>query len=69
MNKGTVRWFNPVKGYGFIMPEDGTRDVFIHISTVESAGVSSLKEGQAVEYDLTSDDRGRSSAGNLHIVS
>lgn len=68
MKKGTVKWFNPVKGYGFITPEDGSKDVFIHISAVESAGISGLQEGQTVEYDLVRDKRGRNSAGNLRLV-
>lgn len=68
MKKGTVKWFNPVKGYGFIAPEDGSKDVFIHISALESAGISGLQEGQAVEYDLVRDKRGRNSAGNLRLV-
>ena len=52
MEKGTVKWFNPTKGYGFIRPSTGDKDVFVHISAVERAGLSSLNEGQTVEYEL-----------------
>lgn len=61
---GTVKWFNPTKGYGFIQPQDGGRDVFVHISAVERAGLSSLNEGQRVEYEIVS-SRGKESADNL----
>jgi cold shock protein len=61
---GTVKWFNPTKGYGFIQPQDGGRDVFVHISAVERAGLSSLNEGQTVEYEIVS-SRGKESADNL----
>jgi CspA family cold shock protein len=61
---GTVKWFNPTKGYGFIQPQDGGRDVFVHISAVERAGLSSLNEGQRVEYEIVS-SRGKESAENL----
>ena len=64
MATGTVKWFNPTKGYGFIQPQDGGRDVFVHISAVERAGLSSLNEGQAVEYEVVS-NRGKESAENL----
>jgi CspA family cold shock protein len=64
MPKGTVKWFNSTKGYGFIQPQGGGKDVFVHISAVEKAGLSSLNEGQAIEYDEVS-DRGKTSAGNL----
>jgi CspA family cold shock protein len=64
MATGTVKWFNPTKGYGFIQPQDGGRDVFVHISAVERAGLSSLNEGQVVEYELVS-NRGKQSAENL----
>jgi CspA family cold shock protein len=66
MATGTVKWFNPAKGYGFIQPQGGGKDVFVHISAVERAGLSSLNEGQAVEFDLVS-DRGKTSAGNLRV--
>jgi CspA family cold shock protein len=65
MATGTVKWFNPQKGYGFIQPSDGGRDVFVHISAVEQAGLSTLVEGQKVSYDVVTTDRGRTAAGNL----
>jgi CspA family cold shock protein len=64
MPNGTVKWFNTTKGYGFIQPEDGGKDVFVHISAVERAGLNGLNEGQAVSYDLT-DERGKTAAVNL----
>jgi cold shock protein len=64
MATGTVKWFNPTKGYGFIEPEDGGNDVFVHISAVEKAGMSTLHEGQRVSYELQ-EDKGRASASNL----
>lgn len=64
MATGTVKWFNPTKGYGFIQPQDGGRDVFVHISAVERAGLSSLNEGQTIEYQLVS-NRGKEAAENL----
>jgi CspA family cold shock protein len=64
MATGTVKWFNPTKGYGFIQPQGGGRDVFVHISAVERAGLSSLNEGQTVEYEIVS-NRGKESAENL----
>jgi CspA family cold shock protein len=66
MATGTVKWFNPTKGYGFIQPQDGGRDVFVHISAVERAGLSSLNEGQRVEYQIVS-NRGKESADNLKV--
>jgi len=66
MATGTVKWFNPTKGYGFIQPSDGGRDVFVHISAVERAGFSSLNEGQAIEYQVES-NRGKESAVDLKI--
>jgi CspA family cold shock protein len=68
MPKGTVKWFNPTKGYGFIQPTGGGsgKDVFVHISAVERAGLSTLNEGQAVEYEEIS-NRGRMSAENLRV--
>ncbi len=65
MAVGTVKWFNPVKGYGFIEPEDGGKDAFVHISAVESAGLSTLREGQKVEYELISGKNGKSAAENI----
>ena len=64
MATGTVKWFNPTKGYGFIQPQDGSKDVFVHISAVERAGLSSLNEGQVVEYELVSNS-GKQAAENL----
>jgi cold shock protein len=64
MARGTVKWFNSQKGYGFIQPTDGGRDVFVHISAVERAGLSSLNEGQQIEFEIE-DNRGKSSAVNL----
>jgi small subunit ribosomal protein S21 len=64
MATGTVKWFNPTKGYGFIQPQGGGRDVFVHISAVERAGLSSLNEGQTVDYEVVS-NRGKESADNL----
>jgi cold shock protein len=66
MAAGTVKWFNPTKGYGFIQPSGGGRDVFVHISAVERAGLNSLNEGQAVEFEIES-NRGKESAVNLKI--
>ena len=69
MPKGTVKWFNNTKGYGFIEPEGGGKDVFVHISAVEQAGMSSLNEGQKVSFDVTTDPRrGKTSATNLRAV-
>ncbi len=67
MTIGTVKWFNPTKGYGFIEPEDGSKDAFVHISAVEKAGLSSLTEGQKVEYELVPGQNGKSSAENLVV--
>jgi CspA family cold shock protein len=68
MTTGTVKWFNPAKGFGFIQPEDGSNDAFVHISAVERAGLSTLNEGQKVSYDLQAGQNGKSSAENLTIV-
>ncbi|MBM3503900.1 MAG: cold-shock protein [Alphaproteobacteria bacterium] len=64
MPVGTVKWFNPAKGFGFIQPSDGGKDVFVHISAVERAGMGSLNEGQKVSYEITT-ERGKSAATNL----
>ena len=66
MASGTVKWFNGQKGYGFIQPDTGGKDVFVHISAVEKAGLSGLPDGVKVAYDIIS-DRGRESAGNLRL--
>jgi CspA family cold shock protein len=66
MATGTVKWFNSQKGFGFIQPSDGGKDVFVHISAVERAGLSTLNEGQKVSYELVTDrQRGKTSAENL----
>jgi cold shock CspA family protein len=66
MAKGTVKWFNPTKGYGFIQPASGGKDVFVHISAVQKAGLTSLNEGQNVEYEEIA-NRGKTSAENLKV--
>ncbi len=68
MTIGTVKWFNPAKGFGFIQPDDGGKDAFVHISAVERAGLPNLHEGQKVEYELTPGRDGKSSAENLSII-
>ncbi len=68
MTTGTVKWFNPAKGFGFIEPEDGSKDAFVHISAVERAGLGTLSEGQKVSYELQPGQQGKSSAENLSIV-
>ena len=65
MATGTVKWFNPTKGYGFIEPSDGGKDVFVHISAVERAGMTSLNEGQKISYEVVPGQNGKSSAENL----
>jgi CspA family cold shock protein len=66
MNKGTVKWFNGIKGFGFIQPDDGSKDVFVHISAVERAGMSNLSEGQKLSYEVVRDRKtGKSAADNL----
>lgn len=67
MASGKVKWFNPIKGYGFIQPNDGSQDAFVHISAVERAGLKTLREGQAVDYDLVPGRNGKSSAENLVV--
>ena len=66
MATGTVKWFNPTKGYGFIQPAGGGKHVFVHISAVERAGLSTLNEGQAIEFEIV-ENRGKSSAENLKV--
>ena len=69
MAKGTVKWFNPTKGYGFIKPAVGDKDVFVHISAVERAGMATLHEGQKLSFELERDKRsGKNSAGQLQAV-
>ena len=68
MNTGTVKWFNRTKGYGFIQPEQGGPDAFVHISAVEQAGLETLNEGQRVQYELVRGRNGKSSAENLKVV-
>ena len=67
MPTGTVKWFNGQKGYGFIQPDDGGKDVFVHISALERAGIGTLNEGQRVKYDLAR-DRGKEAAANLSLA-
>jgi len=68
MTTGTVKWFNPAKGFGFIEPDDGSNDAFVHISAVEAAGLSTLAEGQKVSYELQAGQNGKSSAEKLSII-
>ena len=69
MATGTVKWFNTTKGFGFIQPDDGGADVFVHVSAVERSGMSSLNEGQKVSYEVVQDRRsGKSAAGNLSAL-
>ncbi|MBE7184066.1 MAG: cold-shock protein [Methylobacterium mesophilicum] len=69
MATGTVKWFNATKGFGFIQPDDGGQDAFVHISAVERAGLQSITEGQKLSYDLVQDKRsGKMSAGNLQAL-
>ena len=65
MSTGTVKWFNTVKGYGFIQPDDGSQDAFVHISAVERAGLPGLREGQKVEFELVPGRNGKSAAEDL----
>lgn len=68
MATGTVKWFNTTKGFGFIKPEDGGNDVFVHISAVEAAGLKGLQEDQPISYELVEDKRGRSLASDLKLL-
>jgi CspA family cold shock protein len=67
MSNGKVKWFNAQKGFGFIQPDDGSKDVFVHISAVERAGIGSLNEGQKISYEIQQ-DRGKASAANLKLL-
>ena len=68
MANGTVKWFNSTKGFGFIKPEDGKRDVFVHVSALERSGISELKDGQKVTFDVEAGRDGRDSAANLALA-
>jgi len=68
MSVGTVKWFNATKGYGFIQPDDGSKDVFVHISAVERAGMQSLNEGQKLTFELERGQQGKTSAVNLQAA-
>ena len=68
MTTGTVKWFNPTKGYGFIEPSDGSKDAFVHISAVERAGLTTLNEDQKVEYEVVPGQNGKAAAENLVIL-
>ncbi len=67
MSTGTVKWFNATKGYGFIMPQDGGKDVFVHITAVQAAGLNGLNDGQKVSYDVIT-ERGKAAASNLRLA-
>ena len=68
MPSGTVKWFNPMKRFGFIEREDGEKDVFVHMTAVEEAGLSTLMEGQKVDFEVTTDDQGKTFASNLVVA-
>ncbi len=68
MTTGNVKWFDATKGYGFIQPVDGSKDVFVHISALERSGISSLSEGQKVEFDIVPGRDGRTAVGSLQLV-
>lgn len=67
MATGTVKWFNTTKGYGFIQPDEGGKDVFVHVTAVERSGLKGLRDGQKISYDVVS-DRGKSAAANLRVL-
>ncbi len=67
MTNGIVKWFNPVKGYGFIAPDDATNDIFVHVSAVEKAGIKQLAEGQKVSFDIAT-NKGKKAAANLKLI-
>jgi CspA family cold shock protein len=68
MASGTVKWFNPTKGYGFIQPDDGGKDIFVHISAVESSGIGTLREGQKLSFELERGREGKTSATDLKAL-
>ena len=68
MATGTVKWFNATKGYGFIQPENGGKDIFLHVSALERAGINGIADGQKVQYDLETGRDGRTSAGNISLL-
>ena len=68
MSKGTVKWFNTKKGYGFIQPESGEKDIFVHITQLEKAGIRRLFDGQAGNYDIYADRDGKPAAGNIRVL-
>jgi CspA family cold shock protein len=68
MPNGTVKWFNPAKGYGFIEPDEGDKDTFVHVSAVTEAGLSTLEPGQKLSYEIREEERGRQSAVDLHLL-
>ncbi len=68
MPTGTVKWFNPIKGYGFIEPEDGSKDVFVHMNAVQTAGLGTLGEGQRIEFDIEPGKEGKTAAANLVVT-
>lgn len=68
MSKGTVKWFNNKKGYGFIIPETGEKDIFVHITQLEKAGLQSLSDGQRVDYEIYADRDGKPAAGNIRLM-
>ena len=68
MTTGTVKWFNATKGYGFIEPQDGSKDVFLHISALEKAGIATVDEGQQLEFELAAGRDGKTAADNVSLV-